>query len=195
MLVLAGEMASGPFLVEQARLVANDVRGAIILGSGHWLIDEAPEETIRRIIEFVGDGGAGDSRANVELMLRLTPLEIRERDQAGAGAGTSGVAGIRTVNLSGDPLRQELYTIQLHVPPNTRIESHRHPDDRVAVVISGTWYFGYGDEFDEASLKPLPPTSYYTEPAGVSHFARTSDSPVVLQISGYGPTGTRYVEH
>ena len=124
--------------------------------------------------------------------LRLTPLEIAARDRSGAGAGTSGVSGIQTVVLKGDPTAAGLYTIELRVPANTRIEAHDHPDDRTATVVSGTWYFGYGSRFDERALKALPPGSFYTEPPNEMHFARTGDSPVVLQISGYGPTGTRY---
>src|SRR5947199_973653 len=40
-LVLTGEKASGEFLIEQARLVATDVQGVVIKGSGHWLMEEA----------------------------------------------------------------------------------------------------------------------------------------------------------
>ena len=46
MLVLTGEKASGEFLITQGRLVAESVEGVIIKGSGHWLIDEAPEQVI-----------------------------------------------------------------------------------------------------------------------------------------------------
>ncbi|MDR3478669.1 MAG: alpha/beta hydrolase [Gammaproteobacteria bacterium] len=53
MLVLTGEKASGNFLIEQAKLVANNVEGKIILGSGHWLMEEAPEQVIPAIIDFV----------------------------------------------------------------------------------------------------------------------------------------------
>jgi pimeloyl-ACP methyl ester carboxylesterase len=52
-LVLTGEKASGTFLIEQAKLVATDVRGQIVPGSGHWLIDEAPEKVIPALIEFI----------------------------------------------------------------------------------------------------------------------------------------------
>jgi pimeloyl-ACP methyl ester carboxylesterase len=52
MLVLTGEKASGQFLIEQGRLVASDVEGVIIPGSGHWLVDEAPEQVIPRLVEF-----------------------------------------------------------------------------------------------------------------------------------------------
>ncbi len=53
MMVLSGEKAGGTFLIDQARLVANDVRGVIIKGSGHWLIDEAPGQVIPLLVEFV----------------------------------------------------------------------------------------------------------------------------------------------
>ncbi len=54
MLVLSGEKAGGAFLIEQARLVASDVRGQIVVGSGHWLMEEAPKTVIPAISDFVG---------------------------------------------------------------------------------------------------------------------------------------------
>ena len=95
--------------------------------------------------------------------------------------------------LKGDPNKSGLYTIQLTVPANTKIEAHTHPDDRVATVISGTWQIGYGTVFDEKKLKALVPGSFYTEPPNVAHFARTGNTAVMVQITGYGPTGTTYV--
>jgi pimeloyl-ACP methyl ester carboxylesterase len=53
MLVLSGEKASGDFLIQQARLVADNVEGVIIKGSGHWLIDEAPDQVIPRLVSFL----------------------------------------------------------------------------------------------------------------------------------------------
>lgn len=53
MLVLAGEKASGTFLIEQARLVDAKVEGVVIPGSGHWLMEEAPGQTIPRLVEFL----------------------------------------------------------------------------------------------------------------------------------------------
>lgn len=125
---------------------------------------------------------------------RLTVAEIEQQEHGGAGAGTSGVTGIQTIVLTGDPTRAGLYTIELRVPAHMQIEAHDHPDDRSATVVSGTWYFGYGDHFDEAALKALAPGSFYTEPPKVVHFAQTRDTPVVLHISGYGPTGTVYAK-
>jgi pimeloyl-ACP methyl ester carboxylesterase len=52
MLVLGGEKSGGDFLIAQGRMVANNVDGVIITGSGHWLIDEAPGQVIPRLIAF-----------------------------------------------------------------------------------------------------------------------------------------------
>ena len=53
MLVLTGEKASGEFLIEQARLVDTNVNGVVIKGSGHWLIDEAPQQVIPQLVAFI----------------------------------------------------------------------------------------------------------------------------------------------
>jgi pimeloyl-ACP methyl ester carboxylesterase len=58
MLVLAGAKASGPFLVEQARLVATNVDGVVVPGAGHWLMEEAPREVIPRLVTFLDAEGA-----------------------------------------------------------------------------------------------------------------------------------------
>jgi len=53
MLVLSGEMAGGQFLIDQARIVDSNVEGVIVNGSGHWLIDEAPEQVIPKLVAFL----------------------------------------------------------------------------------------------------------------------------------------------
>lgn len=53
MLVLTGEKASGNFLIEQGRLVASDVTGVVIKGSGHWLMEEAPDQVIPQLLDFL----------------------------------------------------------------------------------------------------------------------------------------------
>jgi pimeloyl-ACP methyl ester carboxylesterase len=53
MLVLAGEKASGEFLIQQGRLVAANVEGVVVRGSGHWLMEEAPSQVIPKLVEFL----------------------------------------------------------------------------------------------------------------------------------------------
>lgn len=54
-LVLTGEKASGDFLMTQARLVATDVRGVVIKDSGHWLMEEAPQQVIPAMVAFINE--------------------------------------------------------------------------------------------------------------------------------------------
>jgi pimeloyl-ACP methyl ester carboxylesterase len=53
MLVLSGEKAGGPFLIEQGRMVAANVEGVLVKGSGHWLMEEAPDQVIPKLVEFL----------------------------------------------------------------------------------------------------------------------------------------------
>jgi pimeloyl-ACP methyl ester carboxylesterase len=53
MLVLTGEKASGDFLIAQGRLVADNVEGVVIKGSGHWLMEEAPDRVIAKLVAFL----------------------------------------------------------------------------------------------------------------------------------------------
>jgi len=94
------------------------------------------------------DGGANEER--------LTPTEYKFPHMGNPITGSSGVGGIQTVVLTGNPDQAGVYTM-LRVPAHTRIAAHSHRDDRVATVISGTCYIGYGDKFDGAKLKALPP--------------------------------------
>ena len=53
MLVLTGEKASGEFLIQQGRMVATNVEGVVIRNSGHWLMEEAPDQVIPKLVEFL----------------------------------------------------------------------------------------------------------------------------------------------
>src|SRR4029079_5712783 len=125
--------------------------------------------------------------------MRMTPAEIRAAEFGDSKVGSSGVKGVHTKVLSGDPSKAGFYTVLLFVPAHTTIQAHSHRDDRTATVISGQWHFGYGDHFEAASLKRLPPGSVYSEPAGTNHFARTLAEPALVEITGVGPTDTKYV--
>jgi len=53
MLVLSGAKAGGTFLIEQAKLVAAQVRGQVVPGVGHWLVEGAPGVVMPAIADFV----------------------------------------------------------------------------------------------------------------------------------------------
>ncbi len=53
MLVLSGEKSGGDFLINQARQVDTNVTGVIIKGSGHWIMEEAPDQTVPALVAFI----------------------------------------------------------------------------------------------------------------------------------------------
>jgi pimeloyl-ACP methyl ester carboxylesterase len=53
MLVLTGQRASGPVLIAQAKLVDTNVEGVIVPGAGHWLMEEAPQVVIPKLVDFL----------------------------------------------------------------------------------------------------------------------------------------------
>jgi len=126
--------------------------------------------------------------------MRMTPAEISASGAEGEQSGAAGSAAGQRRVLFGDPTKAEYYSILLFVPAHTTIQAHSHRDNRMATVVSGEWHFGYGNEFNAAGLKTLPPGSVYSEPGGTNHFAQTDGEPVIVQISGYGPTDTRYFD-
>ena len=181
------------------RHVAINVQEAVVPGSGHWLMEERPSYTVTLIRNFLDSPQVAattnpDTVSSALDEKRLTPAEYQFPQQGNPGTGSSGVGGIQPVVLKGDPNKPGVYTIMLRVPAHTKIAAHSHRDDRVATVISGTWHIGYGEKFDEAKLKALPAGSFYTEPPSEAHFAETDDEAVVVQITGFGPSSTDYVD-
>ncbi|HEY4178058.1 MAG TPA: cupin domain-containing protein [Kofleriaceae bacterium] len=125
--------------------------------------------------------------------MRQTPTDLADAPTDKNQIGSSGLSGVHTKVLYGDPSKPGLYSVLLYVPANTTIQAHTHKDDRMATVVSGTWRFGYGTKFDAKKLVVLPPGSVYSEPAH-AHFAQTQKDAVIVHIVGYGPTDTVYVD-
>jgi uncharacterized RmlC-like cupin family protein len=104
------------------------------------------------------------------------------------------VVGLENADMIGNSSKEGAYIYRVKFPANFKMEAHSHPEDRNYTIISGTWNVGWGEKFDAAKLTALPPGSFYTEPANVPHFLQAGDEPVVVQISGTGPSGVKYVD-
>jgi quercetin dioxygenase-like cupin family protein len=96
------------------------------------------------------------------------------------------------ITFLGDAAKPGVYAQLLKVGPEAQIPAHHHAGNRVGTVLKGTWHFGFGTQFDKAKLKTLPVGSVYTEPSNEPHFAMTSNEPVLVLITGTGPTDTIY---
>lgn len=185
LLAIGGDHSFGATMAFVMRFAADDVHEVVIADAGHWLMEEQPQATTAAVRAFF-DADAALAQA------RLTHAEVDALARGGAGAGTSGLSGIETTLLSGNPDAPGAYAIMLRVPAHTRIAAHRHRDNRTALVVSGEWQFGYGEQADEVATRTLGPGGFYTEPAGQPHFALTGDLPAVVYITGLGPTDTTY---
>jgi len=98
-------------------------------------------------------------------------------------------AGGEQAFLVGNPSQPGAYAVRIRLPAGTRIPPHFHPDGRIVTVLSGTMYFAPGDRFDTTALRAFPVGSVWTETPELHHFAWAKDGPVVLQVSGTGPSG------
>jgi quercetin dioxygenase-like cupin family protein len=121
--------------------------------------------------------------------LRLTAAEVA----AQAAAAPANPNGPQMTVLVGDPAKAGLYTVRVAIPAHTQVRPHTHRDNRSIIVLSGTWQMGYGTQFDAGALKELRPGSLFTEPAAQPHFSQTTDEPVVILVTGYGPNDTKFV--
>lgn len=102
--------------------------------------------------------------------------------------------GLTVANVFGDPGKPGVYVQRVHFPAGIKVPPHWHPDDmRTVIVVSGTLYFGFGEQWDEKKLTPLPAGSFFYEPSHVPHFAWAKDGEVVVQVTAIGPTAGSYM--
>jgi pimeloyl-ACP methyl ester carboxylesterase len=52
-LAIGGEASYGDHVGEAMKLVADDVQSVVIPGTGHWVAEDAPEETLAALTEFL----------------------------------------------------------------------------------------------------------------------------------------------
>jgi quercetin dioxygenase-like cupin family protein len=94
------------------------------------------------------------------------------------------------VTLFGDSSEHGLYVDRIKFPPGMKVMPHWHPDSvRTVLVLSGTFYFAVGEQWDESLLKAYPAGTLYSEPAMTPHYAWAKDGEVILQVTAIGPTG------
>jgi quercetin dioxygenase-like cupin family protein len=103
-------------------------------------------------------------------------------------------AAARLAILVGDPMEPGPYLIRVKLPYGTKMLPHRHPEDRIYTVISGVFYIGLGDEFDEGKLSAHAPGSVLVLPGGQPHFHWARSGEYITQVSAIGPLGLSYVD-
>lgn len=100
----------------------------------------------------------------------------------------------RLAVLAGEPTKPGPYLIRVKVPGGVRLMPHKHPEDRIYTVISGVFYIGLGEQFEEGKLTAHAPGSVLVLPGGQAHFHYAKSGEYVTQVSALGPLGLAYVD-
>jgi quercetin dioxygenase-like cupin family protein len=96
--------------------------------------------------------------------------------------------------LVGEPTQPGPYVIRVRVPDGVRLMPHKHPEDRIYTVISGVFYIGLGEAFDESRLIAHPPGTVLVLPGGQPHFHWARSGEYVTQVNAIGPLGLDYID-
>lgn len=101
----------------------------------------------------------------------------------------------QTIVIYGDPSKPGLFVTRVRFAPGWKDMPHWHPDEaRTVVVLSGTFYFGSGNQWDESKFKAYPAGTFYSEPPKAPHFTWAKDGEVIIQVTGIGPTGKTFIQ-
>jgi len=101
---------------------------------------------------------------------------------------------VRLGVLVGDPSKPGPYVIRVRLPAGTRMMPHKHPEDRVYTVISGIFYIGLGETFDESKLTAYAPGSVVVLPGDQPHFHWAKSGEYITQVTALGPLGLFYID-
>jgi aldose sugar dehydrogenase len=153
-----------------------------------YAVTDEDDAALLRIEPSAATAAAVAEVQTPEPQIRMTPGDIQALAQKNPPR-----PGLASVTLNGDSTQPGVYSVQVTLPAHTTVPPHTHRDNRTVYVVSGTLYVGYGVIRDPSALKTLPPGSYYTEPALTPHYTETRDDPVVIVITGVGPSDTHLI--
>ncbi len=101
---------------------------------------------------------------------------------------------VRLAVLVGDPNKPEPYVIRVRLPCDARMMPHRHTENRIYTVISGVFYIGHGEVFEETALRAYGPGSIIVLPGGQAHYHWARSGEYITQVTAIGPLGLEYVD-
>lgn len=136
-------------------------------------------------------GGASDALAKTpyegkgHVMVEPSELSWKPVGSMAEGAEISILEGDLS---SGDP-----FTIRLRLPADYKVAPHIHPAYERVTVLSGTFHFAHGREFQRDEAKALPTGSLAIMAPGEPMFGYTGDVGTIIQLHGNGPWGIEYL--
>jgi quercetin dioxygenase-like cupin family protein len=101
---------------------------------------------------------------------------------------------VKLAILVGNPTKVEPFVVRVKVPNGEKIIPHTHPEDRIYTVISGVFYIGIGNKYDENKLLVYPPGSVVILPGNTPHFHCAKSGEYITQVYAIGPLGLEYLD-
>ena len=137
---------------------------------------------------------AAGCATNTESTARIDPaiasfIEPKDIKWVPNAAGTA-----ESAVLYGDPTKPGLYITRNKWKAGNMSRPHFHPNDRLIVVLSGTWWVGTGDVFDPNNTVPMRAGTYVTHYAKKIHYDGAKDEDTIIQIHGIGPAASTPAE-
>jgi hypothetical protein len=100
----------------------------------------------------------------------------------------------RLAVLVGDPSKPGPYMIRVRIPGGVKTMPHKHPEDRIYTVVSGVFYIGLGEQFEESRLTAHAVGTVIVLPGDQPHFHWARSGEYVTQITALGPLGLTYID-
>lgn len=101
--------------------------------------------------------------------------------------------GAKLALVHGNPAQEGPFVYRLKMPANYKIAPHYHKAAENVTVLSGTFFIGLGEKFDQGSGKELPVSGFVSIPATHRHFAWAGSQETLVQVHGTGPTDITFV--
>jgi quercetin dioxygenase-like cupin family protein len=93
----------------------------------------------------------------------------------------------------GDPSKEGPFVYRVKLPANYKIAPHYHKAIENVTVLSGVFFIGMGEKFDQGSGKELPVGGFVSVPPTHRHFAWAGGEETLIQVHGVGPTDITFV--
>ena len=100
--------------------------------------------------------------------------------------------GVKVAILEGDMTKPGPFTVRIKFPANYKISPHWHPAVEHVTVLSGSFYMGLGDVFEESKATKIPLGGFAAMEKETHHFAFAKEE-AEIQLHGIGPWGITYV--
>jgi quercetin dioxygenase-like cupin family protein len=90
-------------------------------------------------------------------------------------------------NLVGNQSQPGMYIQMIKWHPGNTSRPHMHDHDRFIMVLSGTWWMGWGPKYEPDSMFPVKAGTFVVHHANELHYDGAKDEEAVLYIVGNVP--------